>query len=789
MQIRHGAYLLLGIPIVLSLLLAYPRSRAMVRTFVSQASLAPGIAEPAEEATISLKPSSADVKTWRLHNYAFPSNKTYWPCGGHFTGTGAGPGGPEIIGPLEVVAGYDHYFDGGTPPLPCQERINNIYRGSVWFDLSEIRSKLPGVFVKNALLHFRPIENGIRDSNGDPFIGNKFCGDELLVASVDWRKGFTGDLPPGAPFKSLSVEPGKSEVICGLGGCSIEVGPVVNNWVTGKEDDFGFIIKGEDEAPTTEDNARCWTRYGDFQLTVTYKYDTKLIFPLETPKPTPPFSVKEPRGDLGDKTSLKSLIGLLREAESIGKVEIVQSELKEIREAANRASKIDPGNPAAMTEMIHVRTMLRRIVDDPHGESAEFQEKIANALKLAEDYSTIGDGNGLKVRTDTAFGLITTTFDTLNGTVSVNLPDDVAPGDTISGTVISEPRGSTKDEQAKNEDSLNGYVVEVAKQETPTEQQPKGSKWVIPPATQFIPVVLKTRQGKEIARTEVPVMQGNTIKAKTGQTPNDSPSQGNYSTPQFGQAGRPVTVAGPFDGDFNNTAVKLANNTAQFLAESPRKVVVRSPANTIGRTTIEVNEQNRVVARCSYQSVGIKLAADKLNLIRGEHTRLTATLSGLDGLTSPVSMQLTNATPWTVRMEGGETQTITAQPGEFVRGSFFATRTLTGVSAGGFSINATVNPAAFPQGILKSCDGGTRASESILDLDRGVRTSTSRGLAGTAQSTIQVQPFGDRNADSFTLLLKLFGWKDDVGQWQIQSNESRWRKASPSVSVATKEIL
>jgi hypothetical protein len=56
------------------------------------------------------------------------------------------------------------------------------------------------------------------------------------------------------------------------------------------------------------------------------------------------------------------------------------------------------------------------------------------------------------------------------------------------------------------------------------------------------------------------------------------------------------------------------------------------------------------------------VAADKLNLIRGEQTMLSATLSGLDGVTSPVSMQLTNATPWTVRMEGGETQTITAQP-------------------------------------------------------------------------------------------------------------------------------
>src|SRR5437762_14317823 len=106
--IRHGAYLLLGIPIVLSLLLAYPRSRAMVRTFVSPASLAPGIAEPAEEATITLKPSSADVKTWRLHNYAFPSNTTHWPCVGKLTGTGGGPGGPETISPLDLVAGYRH---------------------------------------------------------------------------------------------------------------------------------------------------------------------------------------------------------------------------------------------------------------------------------------------------------------------------------------------------------------------------------------------------------------------------------------------------------------------------------------------------------------------------------------------------------------------------------------------------------------------------------------------------------------------------------------------------------
>ncbi|MEP6920747.1 MAG: hypothetical protein ABI967_06455 [bacterium] len=532
--------------------------------------------------------------------------------------------------------------------------------------------------------------------------------------------------------------------------------------------------------------------------------------------------------------SLNSLIGLLSEAESLAKVEIVRSELQEIREAANRASRVDPNNPAIEKELQHIRTMLRRIIDDPRGESTEFQEKIANSLKLVQDYMSMGDVNGLRVRTETAFGLTTTSFDTLEGTVSVNLPDDIAAGDTISGTVIAEPKGSTKDEQAKNEDSLNGYVVEVAKQETPRQQTP-GSKWSIPPATQFVPVVLKTRQGKEVARSNVPIHQGNTYKPKTGQSPN---GVGSYLTPQFGQAGRPVSVAGPFDGDFNNTWIKLEDQTAQFLAESPRKVVVKSPANLVGRATIVVNEQNHVVAKCSYQSLGIRLAADKLNLIRGEQTMLSATISGLNGVTSPVSMQLTNASPWTVRMEGGETQTITVQPEEIAGGSFTAKRSLTGVKAGGFTINAVVNSNG-PQGLMKPCEGGAPASGPISGLGRGDRTISNPGSAGPAENAavktgqhvlsekdalkevqlidepsgvstgvlpdltikdmclaeapatpsetlrVLIANIGDRDADPFELGIKYIIYSDESGFWDVdklaglKTGEEKWLEYRP----------
>jgi hypothetical protein len=85
-------------------------------------------------------------------------------------------------------------------------------------------------------------------------------------------------------------------------------------------------------------------------------------------------------------------------------------------------------------------------------------------------------------------------------------------------------------------------------------------------------------------------------------------------------------------------------------------------------------------------------------------------------------------------MEGGETQTITAQPQEFANGSFFATRTLTGVRAGGFSITAIVKPGGIWRGLSKACDGGTPASEPTSGLNPGDLNVSNRGLAGSAES-------------------------------------------------------
>src|SRR5262249_5792964 len=67
--------------------------------------------------------------------------------------------------------------------------------------------------------------------------------------------------------------------------------------------------------------------------------------------------------------------------------------------------------------------------------------------------------SGDRVETKTANGLFVSTFDTPQGKIKVNLPDDMAAGDTISGTVDIEPAGKNDAERAQNQTELNGEVV------------------------------------------------------------------------------------------------------------------------------------------------------------------------------------------------------------------------------------------------------------------------------------------------------------------------------------------
>lgn len=381
-------------------------------------------------------------------------------------------------------------------------------------------------------------------------------------------------------------------------------------------------------------------------------------------------------------------------------------------------TKLCDGNKA-LAETVHlplINGKARVLAKDFEGRSAVIQ--VIDTVLLPDDNSSsIGVDSGSPVRSETANGLNTTTFDTLVGTVTVNLPDDLAASDTISGTVIAEVKKSEdKDQAPRDLDELSGYVIEVAEQKTPMKKTDGNQidfckspdektnlnlidfckSWTVPDIATSIPIVLKNKAGAVVGRADIPVAPKAAFPVKM--------EDAKYSTPAIGQAGKPISVKGQM-GNFEDTAIKIGNQAAKFLASSPRKMVVESPRDLKGVNDIEVEYKGKTVAKCTYRSVSIRLAAAKLNLIKGEQTNLTVTLAGLIGLLSPVSFQLSNKSPGTVSMSGGETQTVVVSPRDVNGDNFETKRTLTGVKAGGFSISAILDPA--PSGQINCGGGGT----------------------------------------------------------------------------------
>ena len=245
-------------------------------------------------------------------------------------------------------------------------------------------------------------------------------------------------------------------------------------------------------------------------------------------------------------------------------------------------------------------------------------------------------------------GMTAILFNTKNGQLRINLPDDTSAGDTISGSVIIEPKGRSESEQTRNEDELNGYVFEVAEQKAPCRLG--DFKCVMPTATNVIDLVLKDKKGTKVCSTGVKIYP----------TPPVSPCAkypGTCMLPPYAQAGWPIQCRGPCDGDFNNSSVKVAGKEVVKLCESPRKLVVECPNNSQGTTTIEMREGN-AIATAKFTVLAVDLKCGLTDIERGKTTTLTVTVWGLDGISESANLEINNLAPNVVQLDGGNKQTI-----------------------------------------------------------------------------------------------------------------------------------
>ena len=294
-------------------------------------------------------------------------------------------------------------------------------------------------------------------------------------------------------------------------------------------------------------------------------------------------------------------------------------------------------------------------------------------------------------RQERAEGLRTLSFGTLHGQVIVNLPDDMAAGDRISGTVETRPAGQTPEDKARNQLALDRAVLELAGAALPLNRP--WFSWTAPvprpgAAVRYQVRVLDAQGGAALASTVVtPEPPGSRSGSAQPPPGGAAPS---FSWPAIGQQGHAIEIQGPFDGDLGNTSVAVGGHTVRVLAESPRKCVFESPGDIAGQTSLALTEGAAHVTG-NYRNVGVRLSAPKTTLLRGERTDVQLDVSGLEGLRTDLPAAIVVSGP--VALQGGNTQTHTI-PADQIKpdGTYAMPRplTLTGQQAGSFSVTATV---------------------------------------------------------------------------------------------------
>lgn len=267
------------------------------------------------------------------------------------------------------------------------------------------------------------------------------------------------------------------------------------------------------------------------------------------------------------------------------------------------------------------------------------------------------------------------------GRLVVNLPDDIRPGDTISGTVSSEPAGTNEAEKRANESVLAGLVIDLG-----GDQKVKGDT----PRFTWLPKVQIPSTPPRYLLRAVSVFSSDRFMGALNIPINLStqPAVSVFTLPLLGQTGRNIFITGPFDGRIDNTKCDVGTGQCKILAESPRSIVAVSPTSLVGLTTLTVADAKGSLSGV-FRNVGIGLSAPKTNLSKGEKTVVNVLVLGLDGLKDAVSVEV--ITTGAVNMDGGNSQTILIAPKSvMVGGAFSVGKEITAIQAGAFNVTATV---------------------------------------------------------------------------------------------------
>lgn len=315
-------------------------------------------------------------------------------------------------------------------------------------------------------------------------------------------------------------------------------------------------------------------------------------------------------------------------------------------------------------------------------------------------------------------------FTVPEGKINVFLPDDMAAGSQIKGTVLYEAVGKTEKQKQKNLDLLKQYVVTIGDavldgnilRLNPSAGTGNASgnfnlpdKWW-GTAHGFAPASLLSMK-QPVAKAEIPLIISSKLISGQGTAepvPTESISFSYEKMKSEYKIQKKVITSGenivlqkssPILVEHEDHAMmaefNINNKEVTPVCSSPRQTVIAVPRGTVGKTSITAKDNNgKIVFEDEVYVVDIKASIDKNNLQKNERTNMHVSADGAKDCPYPISMGIVNHASEIVVLDKGVHQTYQYDPFESMREGLISPLNIdqgvTGVTPGAYNITANL---------------------------------------------------------------------------------------------------
>jgi hypothetical protein len=235
-------------------------------------------------------------------------------------------------------------------------------------------------------------------------------------------------------------------------------------------------------------------------------------------------------------------------------------------------------------------------------------------------------------------GMVVSDFKTPQGTVTVNLPDDMRAGDQITGTVSVSPEGKTDKEKQANKKKLEELALQFPGLAMNIRDLLKSAD-----KNQFS-FTVPTRTGSGDGNyNELELMKGDKVSAVSKipvTTATFLPVAGKpvvqLTTPVIEQ-GDPYAVVRAVHSNMNDYGFLVKDRSgktskANIICQSPRSAIVEIPPDiSLGENLLVAQRKSGSETNTFYfEKLSAEYRVEKSNLQKGETTTLTGHIRGLD---------------------------------------------------------------------------------------------------------------------------------------------------------------